>query len=152
MMSEFNVRNENMKTKKTIKVSLVAALLLFGVAMLFVDTIPPRSMTHLSMHMCKRRVLRYAQEHGVMPSSLSDTKPIEGYHSSIKDGWGVVLTYRVEANDVVTFKSLGKDRTVGGAGDDIDMIGIFPAKTSDGSWSDEFVEWTQDPFDEIRKE
>jgi hypothetical protein len=141
-----------MKIRKSIWGSLVAALLLVGIAMLFVDTIPPHSMTHGSMHMCKRRVLRYAQEHGVLPSSLSDTKPIEGYHSSIKDGWGVVLEYSVGTNDVVTFRSLGKDRVPGGAGDNIDMIGIFPAKTSDGSWSDEFVEWTQDPFDELRKE
>ena len=138
-----------MKTRKSIW--LVAALVLVGIAMLFVDTVPPHSITHASMHMCKRRILRYAQEHGALPSSLSDTTPIEGYHSSIKDGWGAVLYYSVSTNDFVTLRSLGKDQAPGGSGDDIDMTGSFSARAPDGSWSDEFVEWTQDPFDELRR-
>ena len=131
---------------------LVAALVLVAIAMLFVETAPPHSMTHLSMHMCKRRVLRYAQKHGKLPSALSETGEIEGFHASIKDGWGVVLDYSVDKNDIVTFRSLGKDNAPGGVGDNVDMIGIFPARKSDGSWSDEFVEWTQDPFDALRQE
>ena len=131
--------------------SFVAVLVLGGVAMLFVETVPPHSMTHMSMTMCKRRILRYAQKHDTLPSSLSDTKPIEGYHSSVKDGWGFAIAYSVNTNDVVTLRSLGKDNALGGTGDNIDMIGIFSARKPDGSWSDEFIDWTQDPFNALKK-
>lgn len=140
-----------MKVRKSIWLLLIATLAIVGIAMLFVDTIPPHSMTDLSMQMCKRRVLRFAREHGKLPSSLSETKPIEGYHSSMKDGWGVVLDYGFDSNGVVTLRSLGKDRAAGGIVNDVDMIGTFPSKEADGSWSGEFVEWTQDPFDAVRK-
>ena len=141
-----------MRVRKSIWLWLIGALALVGVAMLFVDTIPPHSVTHLSMHMGKRRVLRYAQEHGRLPSALGDTKAIEGFHSSIKDGWGTPLEYRVDTNGLVMFRSLGRDRRLGGDGDHADMVGSFPAKKADGSWSDEFVDWTHDPFDELRRQ
>ena len=48
--------------------------------------------------------------------------------------------------------SLGKDNKIGGENDDADMIGIFPSKTADGRWSDEFVEWKQDPFEQFKKQ
>jgi len=131
--------------------SLVAALVLVGIAMLFLESVPPHSMTHMSMSMCKRRILRYAQKHGALPSSLSGTKAIEGRHSSIKDSWGLALDYSVNANGVVTLRSLGKDNAPGGAGDNMDMIGVFSARKPDGSWSDEFIEWTCDPFDAWRQ-
>ena len=141
-----SVRHRHMKKRKSIWRSLVATLVLVGIVILFIDTVPPHSMTHGAMHMCKRRVLRYAQEHGILPSSLSDTEPIEGYHSSIKDGWGVVLEYSVGTNDVVTFRSLGKDRALGGSGKNADMIGIFLGRQLDGSWSDEHVGWVKRPL------
>lgn len=140
-----------MRVRKSIWLAVIATLAVVGIAMLFVDTVPPHSMTHASMHMCKRRVLRYAREHGRLPSALSETEPIEGFHSSIKDGWGVVLSYAVGTNDVVTFTSLGKDRVLGGTGDNADMIGSFNAREPDGTWSDEFVDWIQDPFDGLRQ-
>ena len=130
--------------------ALFGSLALAGIAMLFVDTIPPRSMTHTSMHMCKRRILRYAHKHGKLPSALGDTDVIEGFHESLKDGWGVELEYSAVANDVVTFRSLGKDRNPGGVGDSVDMTGVFSARRLDGSWSDETVEWKQDPYEQFR--
>ncbi len=98
------------------------------------------------MYMCKRRVLRYAQEYDKLPSTLGETKTIEGYDASIKDGWGVELAYSADTNFMVTLRSFGKDRAPGGVEDDMDIIGIFPAKQPDGSWSDEFVDWIQDSF------
>jgi len=136
-----------MRVRKSIWLAVIATLAVVGIAMLFLCTVPPRSMTHASMHMCKRRVLRYAREHGRLPSALNETEPIEGFHSSIKDGWGVVLSYTVGTNDVVTFTSLGKDHAPGGTGDNADMIGRFNAREPDGTWSDEFANWIQDPFD-----
>jgi hypothetical protein len=141
---------KEMKTRKSIWLLLIGTLALVGVAMLFVDVIPPRSMTHTSMHMCKRRVLRYAHKHGKLPSALGETDVIEGFHESLKDGWGIELEYSVDADDVVTFQSLGKDHNPGGVGDSADMIGIFPARRRDGSWYDEAVEWKQDPYEQFR--
>lgn len=138
-----------MRIRKSILGALIAAVALAVVALLFVDTLPPRSMTHGAIHMCKRRVLRYAREHGRLPSTLSETQPIKGYYSSIKDAWGVVLEYSVDSNNVVTFRSLGKDKIPGGTGENADMTGIFHARAPDGTWADEFVDWTRDPFNDL---
>ena len=81
-----------------------------------------------------------------------DTEPIEGYHSSLEDGWGVVLEYIPDANGYITFRSLGKDQKPGGTGDDSDMIGVYLSKQPTGHWSHEFVEWKQDPFYLIEKQ
>jgi hypothetical protein len=131
--------------------ALLATLVVITAAMLLVDIVPHHSMTYGAMHMCKLRVLRYAQQHGSLPASLNDTKSIEGFDSSITDAWDVVFEYSVDTNDVVTFRSLGKDKILGGTGDNADMIGVFPARRSDGKWSDEFVDWTTDPFKGLRK-
>lgn len=102
--------------------------------------------THHSMEMCKRRIHLYAKEYGKLPSSLSETKQIRGENSSINDAWSVVIDYTIDTNGIVTLSSLGKDHSPGGKGPDADMIGIFPSKKQDGSWSDEFVHWSQDPW------
>lgn len=143
--------NMKLALKKSILSALVVAIVVVGAAMLLVETVPSHSMTRVAMHMCKRRVLRYAKEHDRLPSGLDDTKPIQGFHSSIKDGWGVVLEYSVDTNDVVTFRSLGRDKSPGGTGDNADMTGVFRARQPDGTWADEFVDWTSDPFDGLRK-
>ena len=136
--------------RKRIWISLIVILILVGVAMLFVHTAPPHSMTYASMHMCKRRILRYAREHGQLPPSLDVTQPIEGYHTSIKDAWGLAIDYHVNTDGTVTLRSLGRDRQAGGTDDNLDMIGVFPSRRLDGSWSDELVEWSQYPFDPLR--
>ena len=141
-----------MKVRKQIWIALIVTSGVVVVAMLFVDVIPPPSRTAGAMHMCKRRVLRYTAEHGKLPSSLQETQPIEGYNSSIKDAWGVLLDYSVDTNGVVRFVSLGKDRKPGGTGKNMDIIGTFPSRQPDGSWSKEFVEWSQDPLEPFRKE
>ena len=140
-----------MRVRKSIWLAVIATLAAVGIAMLFLCTVPPPSMTHASMYMCKRRVLRYAREHGRLPSALNETEPIEGFHSSIKDGWGVVLSYTVGTNDVVTFTSLGNDHAPGGTGDNADMIGRFNAREPDGTWPDELVDWIQDPFGGLKQ-
>ena len=103
------------------------------------------------MHMCKRRIQRFAIEHNHLPSSLRETAEIPGYDNSIKDAWGFPIIYSVDTNGVVTLTSLGKDNKPGGNGDNADMVGVFPSRQPNGRWSDEFVEWTTDPFKEFRK-
>lgn len=140
-----------MTIRKPILGILVAAIVLVGAGLLLIETLPPHSMTHGAMHMCKRRVLRYAHEHDRLPSTLKETDPIEGFDSSIKDAWGVEIEYSVDTNDVVTFRSLGRDKNPGGVGKNADMIGIFRARGPDGTWANELVDWTKDPFDGLRE-
>ena len=123
------------------------------VAAFHVEKVPPYAVTTGSMHTCKRRVLRYAHEHNSLPLTLSDTKPIKGkrpgYRSSIKDGWGVVLEYSYDTNGIVCFRSLGKDRKLGGVGKNRDIARFFPARCSGGAWSDEGVDWMRDPLEKV---
>lgn len=135
-----------MKTRNTIWIAIIAIAIISGVIVLvlftFVHFVPPHGHTYTSMTVCKRRVLRYAQKHNKLPSSLQDTQPIENYITSIEDGWGELLDYSVDANGIVKFISFGKDKKPGGTGKNMDIIGTFPSKQPDGSWSNELVDIT----------
>jgi len=141
-----------MKVRRSIWIALIATVAFVAIAMLFVDVIPPHSMTNNRMQICKRRILRYAKPHNRLPDSLSQTAEIPGFHYSLKDGWGNGILYRISQNGEVTLTSLGQDNKAGGSNDDADMSGIFSAKNTDGSWSDELVEWKQDPFEQFRNQ
>ena len=123
-------------------VTAVVAVLAFS----FVDRIPPRSLTATRMHVLKRRVLQFAQAHGELPKSLAAMPVMEGYDSSIRDGWKRDIIFEVSTSGVVTFRSLGRDGTIGGSGDDADIIRSFPARDAHGKWSDEMIEWSEDTF------
>jgi len=121
------------------------------ILILSVDVAPPASLTYGAIHMCKRRIQRYALEHNALPLALSETKEVKGYYNSIKDAWGRPLIYSVDTNGLVTLASLGKDNKLGGTGDDADMVGVYPSHQPNGSWSEESVEWISDPLEIIRK-
>jgi hypothetical protein len=55
------------------------------ILMCFVDVVPAASRTTGAMHMCKRRIQRYALEHDALPAALSQTKEIAGFDNSISD-------------------------------------------------------------------
>ncbi|MFZ2642307.1 MAG: type II secretion system protein GspG [Verrucomicrobiia bacterium] len=129
----------------------IAVVGIVGFLMLSVDVIPPTSQTADAIHMCKRRIQRYAIEHNALPSALIETKEIEGYDNSIKDAWGRPIIYGVDTNGLVTLASLGKDNKPGGTGDGADMIGVYPSRQPSGRWSDELVGWIKDPFEDFRK-
>jgi hypothetical protein len=140
-----------MKLRKPILyIFIVVVVVCAAIIFLFVDAVPPSSKTFGAMHMCKRRILRYAAKYNRLPKTLQETQPIEGFDSSIKDAWGVLLDYSAEPNGLVKLVSLGKDRKPGGTGNNRDMIGTFQSKQPDGSWSNEFVDWKQDPFKPFR--
>jgi hypothetical protein len=128
-------------------VAVPAVLILLWAAN--VDVIPPSGVTHSSIHMCKRRVQRYAIEHNVLPTTLNETKEIEGFNTAIEDYWGHPILYSVDAKGLVTLSSYGKDNKPGGTGDDADLVGVYPSRQPNGKWSDESVQWTKDPFAEI---
>ena len=124
-----------------IMTALVAVL-----AFSFVDRIPPRALTATRMHGLKRRVLQFAHERGELPKSLVALPVMEGYDSSIRDGWKRDIIFEASTSGVVTFRSLGRDGALGGSGDDADIIRSFPAHDARGKWNDEMIEWSQDSF------
>jgi hypothetical protein len=134
-----------MKPGPTTCLTLGMLAVLVIVFALFVDTVPPRSVTATNMHMMKRRTLRYAAANGSLPTSLDQLPRIEGYVNEVADGWGRPIRWRVEG-DEVTLTSYGRDGVPGGTGEDADMVGVFRAKTADGRWADELCEWRADPF------
>jgi hypothetical protein len=91
-------------------------------------------------------VLRYAQAHGQLPASLAALPPMEGYDSSVQDGWKRDIVFEVSASGVVSFRSLGRHAAVGGSGEDADIVRSFPSRDAQGNWSNEMVEWTEDTF------
>ena len=139
------------RNKKTALFGIVTAVVLIAILNSFVDRIPPQAFTNSTMHMAKRRILRYAAKHNDLPKSLSQTEAISGYHSSLRDGWGRGIDYTFSSNGIVTLTSLGKDKRVGGTKESADMIGVFQTKKANGKWEDEYVEWTIDPFAPCRE-
>jgi hypothetical protein len=129
----------------------LTALLLGMVAILvvvfvvFVDTVPPRSATDVTMHVMKRRMLRYARINGSLPMSLDRLPRIEGYMNEVTDGWARPVLWRAES-DEVALTSYGRDGVPGGTGDDADMVGVFRTRAVDGRWADELCDWQVDPF------
>jgi hypothetical protein len=81
-------------------VALGALAILAVAGPTFVDTVPPRSLTHAHMHMTKRRILRYATTHDCLPSSLGALPRIDGFANEVTDGWGRPIQWRVEGNEI----------------------------------------------------
>jgi hypothetical protein len=94
--------------------------------------------TEFSLDNCKREIQRYAIRHNALPNY------------GMKDCWGNPIRYSVDSNGMVTLSSYGKDNKPGGTGSDADYVGVYPSRQSDGKWSDESVQWTQDPADSLK--
>jgi hypothetical protein len=116
-----------------------------GVALLFVDTVPPNALTHARMHVMKRRILRFASVHGVLPKTADQLPRMNGYDNGVVDGWGRPILWHIDG-EKVTMTSYGRDGIPGGTGEDVDMIGVFSVKTETGVWADELCEWEVDPY------
>lgn len=132
--------------KRLIIILAIVTVAVVVLASCIADRIPPRAMTATRMHGLKRRVLQYAQAHGHLPASLAALPPMEGYDSSVRDGWNRDIIFEVSASGLVSFRSLGRDAAVGGLGEDADIVRAFPSHDAQGKWSDEMVEWTEDTF------
>ena len=111
----------------------------------FITVIPPASLTCSSMHMIKRRILRYAGMHKQLPNSLDELPAISGYSDRLTDAWADRISYRVSGDGSIALTSYGKDGQPGGTGADADMAGTFMSQTPDGRWQDELCSWVVDP-------
>jgi hypothetical protein len=132
--------------KRLIMIFGLATVVLAVLALVLVDTIPPRSLTVTHMTILKRRVLQFAHSRGELPHSLTDLPELRGFHDRVRDGWGRDIEFDVSSSGVVSFRSLGRDGIVGGSGEDADMLASFPSHDERGKWSDETVQWSHNPF------
>lgn len=99
------------------------------------------------MYVLKRRILIHAIENNELPLSLDDLKELEGFNNSTNDYWGNQVQYLLDGS-TVTLRSNGKDKEPGGAGENLDIMGIFDAKNINGEWanSNNDVEWKYRPL------
>jgi Type II secretion system (T2SS), protein G len=136
------------------KRSLIVCLIVLGVAFACVALwvlddfirIPPRALTGSNMWVLKRRILQFAHSHGELPHALTGLPEMQGYYNSTRDAWGREIVFEVSPSGIVSLRSLGRDGVVGGSDEDADMIGSFPARDSQGRWSNEMIQWSHDPF------
>ena len=136
------------------KIALVLILSVFGaIIVLKVSSVgSPESVTSASMHMIKRRILKYVNIYNVIPGGLSDLPTIGGFSNRIKDGWGREIILKIDYDDLaygdlVLLISYGKDGVEGGGGDDADIVGIFPVKNKRGQWLQGLMcKWVKSPL------
>ena len=93
--------NQTGGMKRPALLIMIALAGMVFVAISLVDVIPPRSLTATRMHGLKRRVMIYCQAHGELPPSLASLPAMEGYNSSIRDGWNRPITFQITTNGVV---------------------------------------------------
>tara|TARA_R110002072_G_scaffold260998_1_gene419590 strand:- start:1988 stop:2464 length:477 start_codon:yes stop_codon:yes gene_type:complete len=127
--------------KKVLLGGILVLLMAFGLSSLL-HVIPPRSSTHTSIHMCRRRIVRFVKKHNHLPKNLRELEEIAGFSNSIQDGWGEPVVFKVEG-DEIHLLSFGSDKQEGGTGEARDMIGVFSIRKADGTWADEISteEW-----------
>jgi len=113
---------------------MAATVILVAASFLLIETIPPRSLTATRMFVTKRRIVQYARQHDRLPSDLSDLPPMPNYDTATRDTWGRALDYSYDLSGVVTLRSLGADKRLGGDGDKRDMIGVFASRDAEGHW------------------
>jgi hypothetical protein len=101
------------------------------------------------MWVLKRQILQFAHFHGELPHSLTNLPAFPETrrdYNYTRDGWGREIAFEVSTSGIVTLRSLGRDEVVEGSGEDADMVASFPVRDSQGRWSEEVVQWSNDPF------
>jgi hypothetical protein len=100
------------------------------VARLPFKLVSARATTASTMSVLKRRILRYARNHQRLPARISDLPELPGFTNSSRDAWYRPIRYDVSPEGVVTLSSPAAWYS-------------FPARSSDGQWSDELVDWLE---------
>ena len=134
-----------MKASHLITIIILAVVCTPPLLMVFLDVLATRNgrthfltTTEFSLNDCKRDIQRYAIKHNALPTY------------EIKDCWGNPIRRSVDSNGMVTLTSYGKDNKPGGTESDKDYVGVYQSRQSDGKWSDESVQWTQDPSESFK--
>ncbi len=132
-----------------IVVASIAGIAVVVFALMALDDfigVPSRAITGTRMWVVKRRILQYAHSHNQLPSTLSVLPVMDGYDNGVRDEWGRIFIYEVSPSGDVRLTSFGRDGKVGGSGKDADMIAVFPSHDAHGSWSDEIIDWSHNPY------
>jgi hypothetical protein len=139
------MKGQSMKASHLTIIIIIAAVCTPVLLTVFLDALAARNShghfkttTEFSLDSCKSEIQRYTIKHNALPNY------------AIKDCWGNPIRYSVDSNGMVTLSSYGKDNKPGGTESDTDYVGVYPSRQSDGRWSDESVQWTQEPGDSIK--
>ena len=131
---------------------VTAIYFIAGFIILWCFGMRPSDATKTSMWVMKRRIMRYAHEHGRLPTSLSELPDIQGTMNRNVDWWGNPITYVANQDGLVTLRSPGGPVWGYSKREGAPIERSFWARASDGEWSDELVDFieqhqgqTQDP-------
>lgn len=106
------------------------AAAVIGLAVLFVDVIPPTALTRTRTKVIGMRIREYWRINHRLPESLADLPKVEeNRDGSTDDGWGRAIRYE-KKGAAVTLTSLGKDGRPGGEGEDADIREAFTVGTA----------------------
>jgi hypothetical protein len=98
------------------------------------------------MNSIKMAVLQYARDHHALPARLIDVQKSASVVVPITDHWGRAINYRVDRDGGITLMSRGRDGRPGGAGEDKDIIGVFPSAPALQGRAPETVRWSRAPL------
>ena len=105
-----------------------------------VDTIPPENLTEGALQFTYVRIETFWNQHGRVPTKVSELPDVKDHDCSMKDGWGRELHWLSDGKSMVRVWSLGRDGKPGGTGEDADMEVVFVGKQR-----------VQDDFPRIRR-
>lgn len=108
--------------------------------------VPPRASTRNSMWRIKCRIIRYAKQHGELPTSLDHLPQLGGdpRANATTDWWGNRIHYAVDRDGLVTLSSNGGRVWGFKAREGKPLVRTFRARTPDGEWAKENVQFIED--------
>jgi hypothetical protein len=104
-------------TRPILRRSLVVLLIVVAcvsvASLAFIDVIPPKAMTPLSMAETSARVALYFQRNQHLPPDLNVLPVRDGYINRITDGYNQPLRYVIDSANSFTLESSSRGRVPG---------------------------------------
>jgi len=123
------------RSKLTKCLFLLLVIAFAGVLLLLVDRVPPGADTSGRMMKAQLLIKEYVDRYERLPRDLEEMAAfaektrIEFKTDWTKDEWGNPIVYEKGPDNLVTLKSLGHDKSVGGKGRSADVTIRFQIKT-----------------------
>ena len=115
-------------------VAVVAVVLYFCNALLDAVSIPRSAITPTAIGETHSRIHIFAATHGRLPAGLDELKERNGYVNRTDDLWGRKLIYEIDAQGIITLGSYGRDGTIGGSGEDADILHRYRSLDESGQF------------------
>jgi hypothetical protein len=106
--------------------------------------IPPAALTESALTETLERIDMFAATHARLPTTLSELADRHGHANSTDDGWGNPLQYAIDAEGILTLRSLGADGAPGGERLAADVERRLRTRRDDGSLWAGSATWTMD--------